>query len=167
MEVPGNPWREAWDNAKPVPARRQKRLFDDTREAEKSLQYLSALKPGESATMRVCWLVEGHAYYVALKTAAGCVPYTVTLSFSSSPSDIAACYHDESGAVQRSHLVQHLPEQEHNHFRYDTGVPLSYMDFKVHVGWSEGHGIHRPTGIRSACGRGSAGRLPRAGRRTG
>ena len=51
MEVPGNPWREAWDNAKPVPARRQKRLFDDTREAEKSLQYLSALRPGESATM--------------------------------------------------------------------------------------------------------------------
>ena len=35
MEVAGNPWLEAWNNAKPVPARRQKRLFDDTREAEK------------------------------------------------------------------------------------------------------------------------------------
>ena len=35
MEVAGNPWLEAWSNAKPVPARRQKRLFDDTREAEK------------------------------------------------------------------------------------------------------------------------------------
>ena len=28
----GNIWRESWENAKPVPARRQKRLFDDTRE---------------------------------------------------------------------------------------------------------------------------------------
>ena len=35
MEVAGNPWLEAWNNAKPVPARSQKRLFDDTREAEK------------------------------------------------------------------------------------------------------------------------------------
>ena len=35
MEVAGNPWLEAWNNAKPVPSRRQKRLFDDTREAEK------------------------------------------------------------------------------------------------------------------------------------
>ncbi len=33
MEVPGNLWQEAWSNAKPVPARRQKRLFDDTRYA--------------------------------------------------------------------------------------------------------------------------------------
>ena len=51
MEVSGNPWLEAWSNAKPVPARRQKRLFDDTREAEKSLQYLCSLRPGESATL--------------------------------------------------------------------------------------------------------------------
>ena len=31
MEASGNLWQEAWSNAKPVPARRQKRLFDDTR----------------------------------------------------------------------------------------------------------------------------------------
>lgn len=51
MEQPGNAWQEAWNNAKPVPARRQKRLFDDTREAEKVLQYLASLKPGEVAQM--------------------------------------------------------------------------------------------------------------------
>ena len=49
MEIEGNIWKEAWENAKPVPARRQKRLFDDTREAEKTLQYLTALKPSEAA----------------------------------------------------------------------------------------------------------------------
>merc|ERR1712020_640079 len=49
MEADGNIWKEAWENAKPLPARRQKRLFDDTREAEKVLQYLNNLKPSEAA----------------------------------------------------------------------------------------------------------------------
>ena len=53
MEADGNIWKEAWDNAKPVPARRQKRLFDDTREAEKVLQYMTALKPSEVADMLI------------------------------------------------------------------------------------------------------------------
>lgn len=35
MKIPSNMWVEAWETAKPVPARRQRRLFDDTREAEK------------------------------------------------------------------------------------------------------------------------------------
>lgn len=47
MEIPGNMWVEAWQSAKPVPARRQKRLFDDTREAEKVLHYLSSMRPAE------------------------------------------------------------------------------------------------------------------------
>ena len=51
MEIPGNPWQEAWENSKPVPARRQKRLFDDTKEAENVLHYLTSLKPGELTQM--------------------------------------------------------------------------------------------------------------------
>lgn len=35
MQVPGNLWLEVWQNSQPVPARRQRRLFDDTREAGK------------------------------------------------------------------------------------------------------------------------------------
>lgn len=35
MKIPGNMWVEVWETAKPIPARRQRRLFDDTREAEK------------------------------------------------------------------------------------------------------------------------------------
>ncbi|KAJ8979498.1 hypothetical protein NQ317_007681 [Molorchus minor] len=35
-----NIWVQMWKTAKPVPAKRQKRLFDDTREAEKVLQFL-------------------------------------------------------------------------------------------------------------------------------
>jgi hypothetical protein len=49
MEAPGNAWLEAWEAAKPVPARRQRRLFDDTREAEKALQFWSMLTPGDVA----------------------------------------------------------------------------------------------------------------------
>ena len=47
MLIPGNLWQEVWENAKPVPARRQKRLFDDTREAEQVLQWLANLPPGK------------------------------------------------------------------------------------------------------------------------
>jgi Rab3 GTPase-activating protein catalytic subunit len=35
MKIPGNMWIEVWSSARPVPARRQKRLFDDTKEAER------------------------------------------------------------------------------------------------------------------------------------
>ena len=34
MNITGNVWIETWNNANPVPVRRQKRLFDDTKEAE-------------------------------------------------------------------------------------------------------------------------------------
>ncbi|XP_076118047.1 rab3 GTPase-activating protein catalytic subunit-like isoform X3 [Mytilus galloprovincialis] len=47
MQIPGNVWYEAWQSAKPVPAYRQKRLFDDTKEAEKVLHFLSAMKPAD------------------------------------------------------------------------------------------------------------------------
>ncbi|KAH9514641.1 Rab3 GTPase-activating protein catalytic subunit [Bulinus truncatus] len=47
MQIPGNMWVEAWQSARAVPARRQKRLFDDTREAEKVLHYLASMKPAE------------------------------------------------------------------------------------------------------------------------
>ncbi|XP_061861173.1 rab3 GTPase-activating protein catalytic subunit isoform X4 [Colius striatus] len=49
MRIPSNMWVEAWETAKPVPARRQKRLFDDTREAEKVLHYLAIQKPADLA----------------------------------------------------------------------------------------------------------------------
>ena len=35
MRTPGNMWAEVWPSARPVPVRRQKRLFDETKEAEK------------------------------------------------------------------------------------------------------------------------------------
>lgn len=35
MLVPGNMWQEVWESAKPIPAHRQKRLFNDTKEAER------------------------------------------------------------------------------------------------------------------------------------
>lgn len=35
MKIPGNMWVEAWETAKATPARRQRRLFDDTKEAER------------------------------------------------------------------------------------------------------------------------------------
>ncbi|XP_047740524.1 rab3 GTPase-activating protein catalytic subunit isoform X2 [Hyalella azteca] len=46
MTIPGNLWQEVWKGSLPVPARRQKRLFDDAREAESALQWLASLGPG-------------------------------------------------------------------------------------------------------------------------
>jgi Rab3 GTPase-activating protein catalytic subunit len=35
MQLPDNLWIEVWQQARAVPVRRQKRLFDDGKEAEK------------------------------------------------------------------------------------------------------------------------------------
>ncbi|CAJ0940641.1 unnamed protein product [Ranitomeya imitator] len=47
MKIPNNMWVEAWETARPTPARRQRRLFDDTKEAEKVLHYLAVQKPAD------------------------------------------------------------------------------------------------------------------------
>ncbi|CAG0880210.1 unnamed protein product [Darwinula stevensoni] len=57
MEAAGNTWQEMWDSAKPVPARRQKRLFDETKEAERVFQYLESLSLGKAVFMLLpCFL---------------------------------------------------------------------------------------------------------------
>ncbi|XP_041477306.1 rab3 GTPase-activating protein catalytic subunit-like [Lytechinus variegatus] len=47
MQLPGNTWQEVWSQSRAVPSHRQKRLFDDTKEAEKVLHFLASLKPSE------------------------------------------------------------------------------------------------------------------------
>lgn len=39
MSVAGNHWQEVWNLAQPVPARCQRRLFDDTKELQKALAF--------------------------------------------------------------------------------------------------------------------------------
>lgn len=65
MKQPGNMWVETWDNAAPVPAYKQKRLFDDTKEAEKVLHFLSGLKPSELAILLLPSLL--HSAIVSLQ----------------------------------------------------------------------------------------------------
>lgn len=43
MKIAGNMWIEVWNSAKSVPVRKQKRLFDDTKEAEKVFEWLNSL----------------------------------------------------------------------------------------------------------------------------
>lgn len=68
MLLPGNTWQEVWSAAKPVPARRQKRLFDDTREAEKVLHNLDRRRPSEVAQLLLPVLT--HAAVLRLTQAA-------------------------------------------------------------------------------------------------
>ncbi|XP_040922946.1 rab3 GTPase-activating protein catalytic subunit isoform X1 [Toxotes jaculatrix] len=65
MMIPGNMWVEAWETARVIPARRQKRLFDDTKEAEKVLHYLAVQKPADLARHLLPCIV--HAAILKLK----------------------------------------------------------------------------------------------------
>ncbi|KAI4464155.1 rab3 gtpase-activating protein catalytic subunit [Holotrichia oblita] len=51
MLISDNTWVEMWESAKPVPANRQRRLFDDTREAEKVLHFLDSRNLAEIAEL--------------------------------------------------------------------------------------------------------------------
>lgn len=56
MMIPGNTWQTVWSSAKPVPARRQKRLFDDTKEAEKVLHFLESQTLGSIGQLTIASL---------------------------------------------------------------------------------------------------------------
>jgi len=64
MKLPGNMWTELWEQARAVPAHRQKRLFDETREAEKVLQFLTNLTPGELAQLTMPTLLQAGHYRI-------------------------------------------------------------------------------------------------------
>uniref|UniRef100_A0A182IXZ7 Rab3 GTPase-activating protein catalytic subunit n=1 Tax=Anopheles atroparvus TaxID=41427 RepID=A0A182IXZ7_ANOAO len=72
MLIPGNTWQTVWESARAVPARRQKRLFDDTKEAEKVLHFLESRTIGQIAQLSMATL-----FHVAL----------LTLSSQTSPSE--------------------------------------------------------------------------------
>ncbi|XP_037047292.1 rab3 GTPase-activating protein catalytic subunit isoform X2 [Bradysia coprophila] len=56
MLIPGNTWQSVWGNAKPVPARRQKRLFDDAKEAEKVTHFLESRNIGQIVQLTLACL---------------------------------------------------------------------------------------------------------------
>lgn len=63
MKIPSNMWVEAWETAKPVPARRQKRLFDDTREAEKVKSSVAS----DSLIRNACTKLYGSPFFFLLQ----------------------------------------------------------------------------------------------------
>ncbi|XP_076749790.1 RAB3 GTPase activating protein subunit 1 [Xylocopa sonorina] len=62
MLIPNNPWSTTWNSAQPVPAHRQKRLFDDTREAEKALHFLNSKRIGQIAQLLLPALTHAALY---------------------------------------------------------------------------------------------------------
>uniref|UniRef100_A0A0A9XWU8 Rab3 GTPase-activating protein catalytic subunit n=1 Tax=Lygus hesperus TaxID=30085 RepID=A0A0A9XWU8_LYGHE len=58
MQLPGNTWLEVWATARGIPAKRQKRLFDDTSEGEKALHLIESRSPGSAATMLLAVLMQ-------------------------------------------------------------------------------------------------------------
>jgi Rab3 GTPase-activating protein catalytic subunit len=64
MLIPGNTWQTVWSSAKAVPARRQKRLFDDTKEAEKVLHFFESQTLGSIGQLTIAPLF--HSSFVKL-----------------------------------------------------------------------------------------------------
>ncbi|EGI65936.1 Rab3 GTPase-activating protein catalytic subunit, partial [Acromyrmex echinatior] len=67
MMITDNPWSTTWASAQPVPAHRQKRLFDDTREAEKALHYLCSKRIGQVAQLLLPTLTHAALYTLSLQ----------------------------------------------------------------------------------------------------
>lgn len=66
MLIPGNTWQTTWEQARPVPAHRQRRLFDDTKEAEKVLHFLESTTIGQICQMTIATLF--HAVILRVRT---------------------------------------------------------------------------------------------------
>uniref|UniRef100_A0A1A9WMC7 Rab3 GTPase-activating protein catalytic subunit n=1 Tax=Glossina brevipalpis TaxID=37001 RepID=A0A1A9WMC7_9MUSC len=65
MSAPGNIWQELWEHSKPIPAYKQKRLFDDTNEGFKVLTYLETRNLSEVYQLTVVPLL--HSSILKLK----------------------------------------------------------------------------------------------------
>ncbi|XP_026463129.1 rab3 GTPase-activating protein catalytic subunit [Ctenocephalides felis] len=61
MKIPGNTWLTAWQSCRPICARKQKRLFDDRKEAEKILHRLEILTLAEFVEMLLSVLMHAAA----------------------------------------------------------------------------------------------------------
>ncbi len=68
MLIPGNTWQIVWGNAKPVPARRQKRLFDDAKEAEKVIHFLESRNIGQIVQLTLACLFHTAIINVKVRT---------------------------------------------------------------------------------------------------
>lgn len=75
MTLPGNVWREVWDDSTPVPAARQKRLFDDTREAGKVLSSLETLSPPDAFRLLLPSIIQ----IAVINTLENCTQFSVRL----------------------------------------------------------------------------------------
>ncbi|XP_054744241.1 rab3 GTPase-activating protein catalytic subunit [Anastrepha obliqua] len=65
MQVPGNTWQTVWQKAQPVPASKQKRLFDETTEAMKVLTFLETRNISEIYELTIIPLL--HAALIKFK----------------------------------------------------------------------------------------------------
>uniref|UniRef100_A0A2P2I434 Rab3 GTPase-activating protein catalytic subunit n=1 Tax=Hirondellea gigas TaxID=1518452 RepID=A0A2P2I434_9CRUS len=107
MTLPGNLWQEVWQSAHPVPARRQKRLFDEAREAEQALMWLGQLAPGELCQQLLPVLLHAACCRVAREPTLYTLPSSAVWGNGSTSSSSAA-----DGAAVTVPVLQHCSEEE-------------------------------------------------------
>lgn len=75
MMIPGNTWQTVWNSAKPVPSRRQKRIFDDTKEVEKVLHFFESQTLGSIGQLTIAPLF--HSSIIKLQKEAEYVKHII------------------------------------------------------------------------------------------
>ena len=98
--VRGSIWPELWSTASPIPARRQKRLFDETVEAEKVLSFLSDLPIGRLVVELMPLLLLVCVEKMAEEEAVGDCPYLRTLI-----DRVLAAVEKDSEALRAQHVA--------------------------------------------------------------
>lgn len=110
MKIPENIWVQLWESAGAVPAKRQRRLFDDTVEAVKTLNYLESRKISEIVELLLPSLT--HAILFELgnncKDKAGFKPLEALFKYSIGTA--TKLTRDKSGA----HMYKHFSGQIYN-----------------------------------------------------
>lgn len=104
-----------WAAAKPVPARRQKRLFDDTREAEKVLHWLEARQPRDVASLLVATMA--HAA-------------VSTLSHHAAPVEVPGLDVAVRHIAARAEMLSRAPTLDFR--RYEVAINNVYLLFNLH-----------------------------------
>lgn len=111
MLVPGNVWQDTWHSARPIPARRQRRLFDDTKEGEKVLHFLAAMRPSDIVFRLMPMLIHA-AINTLIKNGESAAPIVPTMLQSIALSAAKITKAPLVNALQYKELIDHLSVTE-------------------------------------------------------
>ncbi|ODN03852.1 Rab3 GTPase-activating protein catalytic subunit (s) [Orchesella cincta] len=108
MKVPGNLWIDVWSTAQPVPVRRQKRLFDDTREAEKVLHWLGNQTLSDICHLLFPCLIHAATLKVVEEAEKLSLDYQLPVNLPQQVSQLSRCFGHICGSASETTVAKNL-----------------------------------------------------------